>query len=334
MPREARLTIPGVTYHVIWRFVDRDWFFTDDEERELYLRLLGHSIKNSDWTCLGYALMSSHGHLALVAGYTTMSSVLRPIHSPFANWMNRRHGRLGPLISARPKSYAFLPHNEGRLLAYVHNNPVAANVVPRARDSTWTSHRAYVGLATPPPWLDVRLGLERAGFDDPALFDAWVDSTPGERWDPDLEKHRKLARRRGSLEVATPVMDGDRAMMPLVGRLSSHVRPPPRRVVEIVAELTRQRLAEVCSRLRHPDLVAARAIASQCARRVGVTKSELAVVLGISSQAVHKLGLRPLGEVETRVLAHAIERLEIEQWGAGNQAKLKASPIDSRSSTG
>lgn len=31
-------------------------------------------------------------------------------------------------------------------------------------DSTWTSHRAYLALAPPPPWLGVQQGLSLCGY--------------------------------------------------------------------------------------------------------------------------------------------------------------------------
>jgi hypothetical protein len=55
-----------------------------------------------------------------------------------------------------------------RLLAYQHLNPVSAKVVDHAADSTWTSHRAYVGTQPAPDWLEVKLGLSLCGLTDSA----------------------------------------------------------------------------------------------------------------------------------------------------------------------
>src|SRR5687768_2651967 len=112
MPRTARYNVPGTTHHVISRFVDRHWFFTAHEERETYLRMLGRALSQTDWRCLAYALMSNHIHLALVAGEAPMSSWTKSVNSPFALYMNKRHGRLGPLFAGRGKDYGTVPRKE------------------------------------------------------------------------------------------------------------------------------------------------------------------------------------------------------------------------------
>lgn len=175
MPRTARTHLPGVLYHVTSRFSDRRWYLRDDEERSTYLRLLGDALVWSDWRCLAYALTSSQLHLVMIAGEQRMERWTRRVNSPFALWMNRRHDRIGAVFADRAKNVGVAPESTASLIAHLHNSPVRAGVASHARDSSWTSHRAYVGLVQPPGWLHVDEGLRRAGFGDPACFDAWVD---------------------------------------------------------------------------------------------------------------------------------------------------------------
>src|SRR5690606_4780288 len=144
-----------------------------------------------------------------------------------------------------------LPENEGQLVAYIHNNPVAAEVVPRARESTWTSHRAYMGLDVAPAWLHVDSGLLRAGLDDRAQFDAWIDATPGDAGYVELEGVRRLAQRRGAIEVATPT-GGAVPVIPLVSRPCAYLRPDPRVVVRVTADVIGLGIEDLCSRRRNP----------------------------------------------------------------------------------
>jgi hypothetical protein len=271
MPRTARKTRPGLAYHVIWRFVDRGWYFIDDEERDFYLHQLGRALATSDWRCVSYALMSNHVHLHMLAGATQMEGWTKRAHSFFARWMNRRHGRLGPLFADRPKDYAFLPANEGQLLAYIHNNPVRAGVVQRARDSTWTSHRAYVGLARRPQWLHVDLGMARVGLANKADFDAWIDATPGSRCDVELTAQRRSARSIGGVQVATPLTDGRATMTSLVAKPYAHIRPDPRRVIDVIVALTGCGSVEFRSRNRDPRLSRVRMLVVQTGRSHGPT---------------------------------------------------------------
>jgi hypothetical protein len=69
------------------------------------------------------------------------------------------------VFAARHTSVVCPAERAAALLAYVHNNPVRAGVVPLPEESEWTSHRAYLGLAPAPAWLDVARGLSLCGFD-------------------------------------------------------------------------------------------------------------------------------------------------------------------------
>lgn len=317
MPRMARYNVPGVVYHLITRFVDRAWFLTDDEERATYLRFLANALVTSDWRCIAYALMSNHIHLAFIAGVDRMATWLKRVHSPFAHWMNKRHGRLGPVLAHRPKDYAVLPQDEAKLIAYIHNNPVRAGVVTRASESTWTSHRAYAGLVEAPSWLHVDDGLRRMGLESGEV-DAWIDLTPGSAERPDVRRIHREARRRGALEVATPLFDGQRTTVPLVARPFAHVRVDPRHLIQEIAELTALPETAICSRRRSPELLMARTVASHSGRLLGLTSSDIAAALGVSDQAVSNYRQRALTAFAKEVIERVLERM-----GAGSkQPKL------------
>ncbi|MEO0324772.1 MAG: hypothetical protein AAF447_17550 [Myxococcota bacterium] len=143
-------------------------------------------------------------HLGLIVGSTPFDDLMVRANAPFAQWVNRLRRGLGPVFADRAKSLVLDPGHAGRLIAYHHNNPVRAKVVSSARESDWTSHRAYLGDVPRPPWLDVRLGL--ALMELPAMsegrvaLDRYVDDRRDERvlpeaWDPDRER-RRLRRDR------------------------------------------------------------------------------------------------------------------------------------------
>jgi len=308
----ARITAASVVYHVTTRFVDREWFIQDHEERERYLQLLGRAVATSDWLCLAYALMSNHIHLALVAGESTLDSWIRRVHSPFATWMNARHHRLGPLFAHRPKSPAIQAHDEGRVIAYIHNNPVQAGVVRHARDSDWTSHRAYLGLAPAPSWLSCDQGLARSGFPGRRdAFDAWVD-VHKEHAIPELELEpiRSASRRRGAIELATPTA-GEHPMVPLVRRPFGHIRVDPRELVGVVASVLGLNALVMCSRRLAPRALDGRRLTVHVGKAMGLTGSDVAAVLGISQQAVSKMASSALEPRLTQARDFVLERLGV-----------------------
>lgn len=195
MPRPLQRIVPGTTYHLISRFVAREWFIQGDTERRQYMELFGRAIAGSDWTSLAFAVMSSHLHHAVIAGRDPLKSWLGEAHGPYAEWINRRHDRIGAVFVRGPKAIPVRSDGLARLVGYIHRNPVRARVVGRAAETDWTSHRAYVGPDSAPAWLDVRRGLDLMGFADGAEFDRWVDATPITR--AQLEDIRLEPVRRG-----------------------------------------------------------------------------------------------------------------------------------------
>ena len=131
----------------------------DVRDRRAYLELVDLLGDRWDWTCLSYALMSTHVHHGALAGEIPPAAFFLPLHTRFAMKWHRRHGGLGPVFASRPANWEIHPEAIGRLIAYHHRNPVTAGVVDAPADSTWTSHRAYLRLEPAPKWLDVERGL-------------------------------------------------------------------------------------------------------------------------------------------------------------------------------
>lgn len=185
----------GLVYHLISRFVAKEWFIESARERRVYLSLLGLALSQTDWRLFCFAIMSSHIHLGLVAGTEPLAAWLRPLHTRFAQWLNEQRQRIGAVFVKGPNVIGVEPAGPSRLINYVHRNPVRAGVVAHPSDSDWTSHRAYLGLAHTPRWLNVELGLELAGFADGSALGAWTDRVKiGRR---DLEDVQVLRRNVG-----------------------------------------------------------------------------------------------------------------------------------------
>ncbi len=305
--RIARITVPGMFHHIICRFIDRRYFVLDDDDRARYLQLFGRAIRDSDWRCVAWALMSNHIHLGMIAGEQPLSAWARRTHPPFALWMNERHGHLGPMFAGRPTAWIIRPHNEGRVIAYIHNNPVRAGLVARARDSAWTSHRAYLGLSAAPRWLAVREGLRRADFAGPAELEAFVDGDHTDRNDPSLVAMRRESRGYGAIEFGTPWLDP--VEVPLLGRPFTRLRIQPDEVVRTVARMTAMSEAALCMPSKQPRIVSARRLAVHCAKAVGVTASEIAAALGVAPQTTSRIGTKPPDRRERRQIKRLLADL-------------------------
>jgi hypothetical protein len=165
MPRFARLEAPGAVHHLVSRFVNEEYRLEVPGARREYLRRVPGALQRSDSRPLSYCLMSNHTHWGTHLGADPSANFVKPLHVGIAGWLNRVEDRLGPVFADRHRSIVCDPTHAALLIAYIHNNPVRAGVVRDPADSDWSSHRAYLGLAEAPPWLDVQAGLAICGFD-------------------------------------------------------------------------------------------------------------------------------------------------------------------------
>jgi hypothetical protein len=184
MPRTHRFAPDGTVHHIIARFVGKEPFFDIEGARAEYLRRLGCTLARHDASVFAFNLMSTHLHLALLKRCMSLSALFAGLHGGFAWWVNLQLVRPGHVFAQRFKNVLFDEDLTAILGAYIHNNAVRAGVVGAARDCTWSSHRFYLGLAKPPAWLDVELGLALSGYDPGArardAFDAFVNARAGD----------------------------------------------------------------------------------------------------------------------------------------------------------
>lgn len=294
---------------MISRFVDEQWFMATDDDRTYYLRLLGLAIPKTDWRCLGYALMSSHIHLAMFSGARPAASWSRRVNSAWANRHNELNERIGPVFAGRADMWIESTQSVGHLLAYIHNNPVRAGVVTRAGDSHWTSHRAYLGHMQCPPWLDVERGLTLAGLARNE-FDTWVHEQRGlRREDLSVEAIDREAKRLGRITLGTPTVSPLSA--PLLARPHAFLRPNPKHVANIVAETLGLDSGQMLDKRSGGIGVEARAIVVKASYAFGLSKTAAGDAVGISPTAACRLCDRALsagGEAALRVVCDRVAR--------------------------
>jgi hypothetical protein len=105
------------------------------------------------------------------------------------------------------------------LIRYVHNNPVRAGLAARASESSWSSHRAYLGLEACPSWLTTAAVLGPDVKEHERLrheLACYVDEGRSENRRSEFsgEVTRTLARRLrrlmgGDVEISYPVLGPD-----------------------------------------------------------------------------------------------------------------------------
>ena len=154
MGRELRVEVPEGTYHLTTRGSNREQIFWTDEDRSLFLRLLGIVTVKYSWTVLAYCLMTNHYHLVLEIADGGLSAGMQWLNGTYSRITNQRHGRTAHLFRNRFSS-RLIESDEHLLTAcrYVVLNPVRAGLCAHPGDWPWSSYRATAGIAPRPAFL-------------------------------------------------------------------------------------------------------------------------------------------------------------------------------------
>ena len=166
MARPLRLDIPDGSYHVWNRGVNRADIVFDDEDRERFVNLLPEVVRRFGWIIHQFILMTNHFHLVVSTPDPTLSRGMKWLEQKFAQRINHRYDRVGPLFQGRFKSQLV---EKGtyllELLRYVALNPVRAKMVQRPEDYRWSSYRWLGGFEKAPEWFQPGAVLDQFGPD-------------------------------------------------------------------------------------------------------------------------------------------------------------------------
>ena len=215
MPRTARVVIPGCPHHITQRGNNRQDVFFVDDDRRLYLQLLGEYGRRYGLELVGYCLMTNHVHLvAIPRREDSLAKAVGRTPLRYTQYVNRLHARSGHLWQDRFFSSAL---DEGwfwHAMRYTERNPVRAKLVRRAWDWLWSSASAHVRGDDPTGLLDLRAWRRRLGGGD------WRGELT-RREDEDI-----VRRFRGWTNRGTP-LGSDSFLSKLERALGRRLRPLP-----------------------------------------------------------------------------------------------------------
>lgn len=169
MSRKARLTIPGALYHIMSRCLPMYQLFSDDEDREHFLKLFSTGISDVGYKCYAWVLMSNHYHLVLRSSDEPLWRIMKPLQMKYAQYHSRKTGRRGPLFMDRYKSIVTQDqYYLEELIRYVHLNPIRAGIcrnLSELKRYRWSGHRNLVcGIKN--EFQDISTVLRRFGETD------------------------------------------------------------------------------------------------------------------------------------------------------------------------
>ena len=118
MPRRARISIPGIPWHIIQRGNNRSVCFFTDEDYQLYLHHLKEQADKSGCDIHAYVLMSNHVHLLLTPKHENSAALLmKNLGQRYVQYINRTYQRSGTLWEGRYRSC--LAQSEDYVLAVI-----------------------------------------------------------------------------------------------------------------------------------------------------------------------------------------------------------------------
>jgi REP element-mobilizing transposase RayT len=262
----------------------------EDEHCLVFLSLLERAIDRYEVEIHGYSLMPNHYHLLLRSRHGNLSEAMQFINSRYTQRVNRLNRWDGPVFKGRFTSK--LVHDESRLsyiLAYIHLNPLRANLVTRIDSRSWTSLRAYLGRKGEPDWVTQSYFLELFDGSD-ALREYTLSLHRGGRsWPETMDLECGFFTDRAQEKTA-----------------SAHGQPlhrsrfvEPERLLELVCEATGATLKEITASVMGPRANPARRFAVWALREHTRLKNrEIAAHLNMTYNQVSNVLSRFRGGVE------------------------------------
>lgn len=119
--------------------------YLEEEDYEIFLRLLRAVQNRRPFILHAYCLMTNHFHLELTTKSDPIWKIMQPLMNYYARTFNQKNGFQGHLFDGRYASCII--ENERYFLEvsrYIHLNPVKAGMVREPLDYEYSSYRCYV----------------------------------------------------------------------------------------------------------------------------------------------------------------------------------------------
>ena len=166
--RLPRVEFDHAFYHITARGNNRQNIFLEEKDFTRFLFELVRVVREYDWRCYAYCLMTNHYHLTIQTIQPNLSLGMRTLHMRYSKYFREQHVFTGSLFENRYDS-SMISDDAYVLEAIRYDliNPVRANLVKHPEDWRWSSYAETAGFEKPSEWVDV--AWVRSMFDDETL---------------------------------------------------------------------------------------------------------------------------------------------------------------------
>jgi len=165
MPRQARLDIPNVIYHIFAKAKDQKNLFDCQEDYHHFISLLKGLISKNNIRCYAWSLTPDHFYLIIHPQKAILKSTMRKLLTAYVAGYKQRHKSDGKLFHGRYQS--IICEKEpylAPLICATHLKPIEkgiCNNIDDLNDYPWSGHLSLLNIASPDYEID-KLGAHDA----------------------------------------------------------------------------------------------------------------------------------------------------------------------------
>lgn len=143
MPRQARLILDNVCYHIITRGNQRQTVFQDEVDYRAYLKLISKYKERYKFKIYGWCLMNNHVHMVIECDF--LGKAMHDINLSYAQYFKYKYKTIGHFWQDRYKSYMIQKDKYLiNCISYIEYNPVRAKIALRPEYYEWSSYRTRI----------------------------------------------------------------------------------------------------------------------------------------------------------------------------------------------
>jgi putative transposase len=159
MARKARTVIQQTPAHITQRGNNKNVVFLENEDKALFMRLLGKYAMKYNTPVHSFCLMDNHYHIACTPPeQDSMAKLFGQLNWGYSTYHNNKYGKSGHTWQERFRSTHMTGLHLVRAMRYIEMNPVSAGLVSNPLAWNWSSARITSQITHPwfklPVWWD------------------------------------------------------------------------------------------------------------------------------------------------------------------------------------